>query len=87
LPEADTSTLQTFPIGKRQERSMRRASDDMRFATAVAIVGQKLRGDTAVEDYSYADALKLAKGAKGKDENGYRAEFVQLVKLIETMDK
>ena len=87
LPDADTSTLQTFPIGKRQERSLRRASDDMRFATAVSIVGQKLRGDTAVEDYSYADAIKLAKGAKGDDENGYRAEFIQLVKLIETMDK
>jgi len=85
LPDADTSTLQTFPIGKRQERSLRRASDDMRFATAVSIVGQKLRGDTPVEDYSYADAIKLAKGAKGKDENGYRAEFIQLVKLIETM--
>ncbi len=87
LPDADTSTLQTFPIGKRQERSLRRASDDMRFATAVSIVGQKLRGDTAVEDYSYADAIKLAKGAKGDDENGYRAEFIQLVKLIETMEK
>jgi len=74
LPDADKSTLQTFPIGKRQERSLRRASDDMRFATAVSIVGQKLRGDTPVEDYSYADAIKLAKGAKGKDENGYRAE-------------
>ena len=87
LPDADKSTLQTFPIGKRQERSLRRASDDMRFATVVSIVGQKLRGDTPVEDYSYADAIKLAKGAKGKDENGYRAEFIQLVKLIETMEK
>jgi len=54
LPDADTSTLQTFPIGKRQEKPLRRASDDMRFATAVAIVGQKLRGDMQVDDYSYA---------------------------------
>ncbi len=87
LPYADTSTLQTFPIGKRQEKQLRRASNDMRFATAVAIVGQKLRGDMQVEDYSYADALKLANSAKGKDENGYRAEFVQMVKLIEAMEE
>ena len=85
LPTADKSTLQTFPVGKRQERRMSRASDDMRFATAVAAVGQKLRGDTQLEDYSYADAIKLANGAKGQDENGYRAEFVQMVRLIEAM--
>jgi len=87
LPNADTSTLQTFPIGKRQEKSLRRAGDDMRFAAAVAAVGQKLRGDIAVEDYSYEDAIKLAQGAKGEDENGYRAEFIQMVKLIDTMSK
>ncbi len=87
LPDADKSTLQTFPIGKRQERRLSRASDDMRFATAVSIVGQKLRGDMQVDDYSYADAIKLAQGAKGEDENGYRAEFIRMVKLIEAMEE
>ena len=87
LPDADKSTLQTIPIGKGYERKLKHASDDMRFATAVAAVGQKLRGDTPVEDYSYEDIIKLAKKAKGKDENGYRAEFIQMVKLIETMEK
>ena len=58
----------------------------MRFATAVAIVGQKLRGDIAVENYSYEDAIKLAKSAKGKDENGYRAEFIQMIQLIDAME-
>lgn len=87
LPNADKSTLQTFPIGKRQERSLNRASDDMRFATAVAAVGQKLRGDMQLDEYSYADAIKLANSAKGEDENGYRAEFIQLVKLIEALEE
>ena len=87
LPNADKSTLQTFPIGKRQERSMRRASDDMRFATAVAAVGQKLRGDTQLDDFSYQDAIELASDAKGKDKNGYRSEFIQMVRLIDTMAK
>ncbi|MEP3891162.1 MAG: VWA domain-containing protein [Hellea sp.] len=83
LPKSDTSTLRTFPIGKAQERSLNRASDDMRFATAVAAVGQKLRGDTPLEDFSYADAIELASGAKGEDKNGYRSEFIQLVRLAE----
>jgi len=86
LPNSDTSTLQTFPIGPRQETSLRRASDDMRFATAVAAVGQKLRGDTPLDGFSYEDAIKLASGAKGEDENGYRAEFIQLVRLMESLE-
>ena len=85
LPDAQTSTLQSFPIGKNLDRNLKRASDDMRFAAAVAAVGQKLRGDVQLEDYSYKDAIKLAKKAKGDDEDGYRAEFIQMVKLIENM--
>ena len=86
MPDADKSTLQTFPIGKGQERRLSGASDDMRFATAVAIAGQKLRGDTEVEDFSYDDVIALARGAKGEDENGYRAEFIQLLQLIDSLD-
>ena len=87
LPNSDTSTLQTFPVGPGKERNMRRASDDMRFATAVAAVGQKLRGDTQLDDFSYSDAIKLASSAKGDDEHGYRAEFIQLVRLMESLDE
>jgi len=87
LPNADTSTLQTFPIGPDEERSLKRASDDMRFATAVAAVGQKLRGDTQLEDFSYNDAIKLASGARGEDEHGYRAEFIQLVRLVKSLQE
>jgi len=87
LPNSDTSTLQSFPIGKGQERSLRRASDDMRFATAVAAFGQKLRGDTQLSEFSYQDTIKLAVDAKGEDENGYRAEFIQLMRLAENLEK
>ena len=86
LPNSDTSTLQTFPIGPKQERRLNRASDDMRFATAVAAVGQKLRGDTQLEDFSYDDAIALARSAKGEDKNGYRAEFIRLVDLAKNLE-
>ena len=85
LPDADKSTLQTVPIGVDHERSLRRASDDMRFATAVAALGQKLRSNQRLEGYSYDEIIKLANKAKGDDEDGYRAEFVQLVKLVDGM--
>ena len=87
LPNSDTSTLQSFPIGKGQERSLRSASDDMRFAAAVAAFGQKLRGDTQLEDFSYEDAIRLATEAKGEDKHGYRAEFIQLMRLAENLQK
>ncbi len=86
LPNADTSTLQTFPVGPRAERDLKRASDDMRFAAAVAAAGQKLRGDTQLANYSYADVIELAASGKGKDKHGYRSEFIQLLRLVETMD-
>ena len=83
LPDADTSTLQTFPVGKGQERRFSRASNDARFATAVAAFGQKLRGDSQVADYSYGDIIAQANKAKGEDKYGYRAEFIKLVRLAE----
>ena len=87
LPKSDTSTLQTFPVGPKQERSLRKTTDDMRFAAAVAAVGQKLRGDTHLADFSYDEAIELASSAKGDDEDGYRAEFIQLVRLAKNLDE
>lgn len=54
------------------------ASDDMRFAAAVAAFGQKLKGSNygAME---WAAIKALAQSGRGKDENGYRAEFVGLI--------
>jgi Ca-activated chloride channel family protein len=56
------------------------ASDDARFAAAVAAFGQKLKGSDYVRDMSWADIQALAQSGKGADESGYRAEFIQLLK-------
>lgn len=56
------------------------ASNDTRFLTAVAAFGQKLRNHPAVNQTAWEDIANWARGAKGTDANGYRAEFVQLVK-------
>jgi len=53
----------------------------------VAAFGQRLRGEAPVADYSYADIANLANDARGKDAEGYRAEFVRLVRMAETLGK
>jgi Ca-activated chloride channel family protein len=57
---------------------------DMRFAASVAAFGQLLRGDPYLKDFGYRDVIALANGARGADPFGYRAEFVQLVRMAET---
>ncbi len=62
------------------------AKDDVfaretRFAAAVAAFGQILRDDRYTGDFDYGDVIDLARRARGDDPFGYRAEFVNLVRL------
>ncbi|MDX2417479.1 MAG: VWA domain-containing protein [Xanthomonadales bacterium] len=63
-----------------------RGGDSFNFAAAVAAFGQKLRGGTYLETFSYDDIEELARQSRGKDPHGYRSEFMQLVSLAETLD-
>jgi Ca-activated chloride channel family protein len=51
----------------------------------VAAFGQRLRAEKALSDFSYADIAALAHGARGEDADGYRAEFVRLVRQVDTL--
>ncbi len=86
LPRENTSKLITMPITTAVEQdSINTLSKDMRFAASVAAFGQKLRGISYLEDYSYDDILKLAASGRGSDEYGYRAEFISLVRLAKSL--
>jgi Ca-activated chloride channel family protein len=61
------------------------ASDDMRFAAAVAAFGQKLKGSNYASNLSWADIEALARTGRGADENGYRIEFINLVKTASAL--
>jgi Ca-activated chloride channel family protein len=78
-PKEDESQLlsQVLPW-KIQDIS--NAPEDFRLATAVAEFGLLLRNSEHKGQANYTSVLTLAKGAKGEDEEGYRAEFIQLVK-------
>ncbi len=85
LPKEDTSKLITTPVGSRSDfASIKAAPNEARFATAVAAFGQILKGGQHTGAYSYDDVIALAQSAKGKDEFGYRSEFINLVRLAKS---
>jgi len=86
LPRENTSKLITVPITTAMgQDSIEALSKDMRFAASVAAFGQKLRGISYLEDFGYDDILKLAADGRGRDEYGYRAEFMSLVRLAKSL--
>ncbi len=86
LPGEDASRLIERPITDRDGvTNITAAPEYVRFATAVAGYGQLLRGDPYVgQNYDWDDVIALAQGARGRDEFGWRAEFVQLARAAQT---
>jgi len=85
-PDGDVSKLITAPITKDLVTDdVAKVGNDQRFAAAVAAFGQKLKGSLYGTGMSWQGIIDLANGAKGADPDGYRAEFVQLVKLTSAL--
>lgn len=57
-------------------------SENFRFSAAVAMVGMILGESKFIDKTMIKDAVSLAQASKGKDEDGYRAEFVRLAKVV-----
>ncbi|MEM9233906.1 MAG: VWA domain-containing protein [Pseudomonadota bacterium] len=60
--------------------SFRRASEDTRFAAVAAAFGEKLARTGYADDLGYDELIDMANDAKGRDEYGDRAAFVQLLR-------
>jgi len=73
-PDGDRSVLATYPV--RAER--RSPSESMRFSSAVAGFGMLLRESTLAGTLTWPQMLELARGARGRDEDGYRADFIHM---------
>jgi Ca-activated chloride channel family protein len=61
------------------------ASENFKFASAVAAFGMLLRDSRYKADASYNKVLELARASTGTDRQGYRAEFIQLVETARTL--
>ena len=77
-PDGHTSKLITQVIQDSDTR-LEKTSDNFRWSAAVAEFGMLLRDSEFKGESSYLQVIEMAKGAQGKDEYGYRAEFIRLV--------
>lgn len=83
-PDGLTSTLYENPVkGKIMDLSA--TSEEFRFSAAVAEFGMLLRDSEFKANASIEQVLQIAQGARGTDEEGYRAEFIKLVKTADTL--
>ncbi len=79
LPDASESRLIEQPI-EVQAGVPQALRQDVQFATAVAGFAQLLQGGRYTGALGYDDVYREAQDSLGKDPNGYRAEFLQLVR-------
>jgi Ca-activated chloride channel homolog len=84
-PEGRDSKLLEFPILASSVLPARQTSADFRFAASVAAFGQMLRGGKYTGKFSYEDVTALAKDGLAQDSEGYRREFISLVKLAQAL--
>ncbi len=88
LPDEDVSKLIETPVTAADEiASFSQAGADQRFSVAVAAFGQKLRDTDQTAAFGYDRIMEIATAARGADPFGYRAEFLQLVRLASALDK
>ncbi|MCU0437205.1 MAG: von Willebrand factor type A domain-containing protein [Raineya sp.] len=82
----EESVLMTQVI-ENNSKNWENSSDNFRFSASVASFGMLLRESPYKGKSNYEQVLSLARGSKGKDDNGYRSNFVQLVELVKTLEK
>ena len=69
------------------KKALKDTSTDYRFAASVAEFGILLRDNSNKANATYDQVIELAEGAIGKDPEGYRKEFVRLVKSVKILPK
>lgn len=85
LPEEDQSKLIEVPVQADMAKSdLAGASNDSRFAAAVAAFGQILKGGKHTGSFTLEDVQRLAASARGDDPFNYRGSFLELVRLAQS---
>ena len=81
-PKGTRSRLLSTPV---TDRGATAASEDMRFASAVAAIALLLRDSDHKGAASFDQVLTMARNARGDDPSGYRGEFIGLVEAARTL--
>jgi Ca-activated chloride channel family protein len=82
-PAGSQSKLMSVAVTERAGAT----SDDFRFASAVAMLGQLLSGSDFNGEATYDKAIERARTALGDDPNGYRREFIRLAEVARGVTK
>ena len=83
-PNSDTSKKLEIPLIDNNKDNV---SDDFRFASAVAMFGQVIKDSEYNGEGTYDKAIALAQKGYGKDQQGYRREFVRLMETAKGLAK
>jgi Ca-activated chloride channel family protein len=83
-PDGVTSMLLDQPV-KGPVKELNSSSENLRFAAAVTEFGMILRSSEFKGNTTLDSTVSLANSARGADEEGYRAEFIRLVKTVRDM--
>ncbi|MGZ3837914.1 MAG: YfbK domain-containing protein [Flavisolibacter sp.] len=84
-PQGEKSLLIEKRIGEK-DIAFAKASDNFRFASSVAEFGMLLRNSEFRGKASFSHVWLTAKAAVGRDDEGYRKEFLSLVKKAEALE-
>jgi Ca-activated chloride channel family protein len=85
-PKESTSQLITHIVLDKKTQ-FEETSENCRFSSAVAEFGMLLRDSKFKGNSNFKTIIALAKESKGKDDEGYRAEFIRLVEMAELLKK
>lgn len=77
-PDGDKS-IEMIRVIEDQSTDIANGSTDLKFSSAVAWFGLKLRDSKFITNKSMSDIKKLAKEGLAYDDQGYRAEFIRLM--------
>jgi len=77
-PDGITSMMFEKPV-RDYVNDLEDASDNLKFAASVSEFGMILRNSEFKGNSTFEKAIELARSARGRDDEGYRAEFVRLM--------
>lgn len=83
----DTVSKLLVQVVNENQRWPKGQSDNFRFAASVAEFGLLLRNSAFRQEASWKNVLELAKSATGSDAEGYRNEFIRLIKDASSIAK
>lgn len=80
-----TGSKSKLLVNVLRNRTDEKHSENLYFSAAVAGFGMLLRDSQYKGDLTFDKIIKMAKEAKGADDNGYRAEFIRLVEQAQLL--